>query len=133
MASIPMNRNPLPLAAFSISCLFVVGMSGCIFSSHKGEVLIVNQATETVLKGEIEVCKQRFDFQNIKPKERKQILYDVRSDSHYKIEIQFESGKKLTKELGYVTSGLDFKDMLIVTEDDILLETVNVGRQSNIP
>lgn len=50
-------------------------------SSHEGEVLVVNESTERILSGEVEICDQRFVFQGINPRENKLIRYKVTSDS----------------------------------------------------
>ena len=110
------------IGIFGILCLFAVGLFALVFSANKGEVLVVNRAAESVARGQIEICKQKFTFGPIKPSETKHIFYKVWSDSHYKITVEFQSGKKLTRELGYVTSGVDFSDTLIVKDNDILLE-----------
>jgi len=109
----------LTVAAF-IGLVFVVIFA--IWSlSNKGDVSIANQAAEPIRDGIIEVCKQRFEFGEIKPNESKQIHYKVKSDSDYDVTIEFASGKKLTRRLGYVTSGMDFHDTLTVRNDDIAL------------
>lgn len=108
------------LIALGIGCLLVISWgSASNYFSHQGEVSIVNQAAERVAKGEIEICNQKFSFEGIEPKERKIFLYRVTSDSHYRIALEFESGKKLVKEVGYVTNGLDFKDAVIIKDNDI--------------
>ena len=109
-----------------IGIFFLLGSATLagLFSNNKGEILIENKGTELVVHGEVDICGQKFAFEKIKPGDTRQFSYKVKSDSHYKILVEFESGKKLTKDLGYVTNGLDFKDALIVTEDDILLEKI---------
>ena len=96
-------------------------MAASSFFSHQGEVSILNQATELVVKGEIDICDQKFSFENIKPNERKSFIYKVTSDSHYKVIVEFSPDKKLVKEMGYVTNGMDFKDTVVVKNDDIEL------------
>jgi len=110
------------IGIFGTLCLFAVGFFALVLSANKGEVLVVNRAAEPVIRGEIEICKQKFTFGPIKPSESKHISYKVWSDSHYKVTIEFQSGKRLTRELGYVTSGVDFNDTLTVKDNDILLE-----------
>ena len=115
-----MKKRNYKLVMFATLVLLVAScLVMLMFSSHKGEVLIENKARVRILLGEIEICNQRFKFQDIMPGEKRQILYKVKSDSHYKIMVTLESGKKLVKEIGYVTNGLDFKDVLIVNDDDI--------------
>jgi len=110
------------LIALGIVGLLWISMgSAAWFFNKKGEVRIVNQSSQRVVAGEVEVCNQQFKIEDIRPGESQLILYEVKSDSHYKISVEFESGKKLTRELGYVTNGLDFKDTLLITDSDISL------------
>lgn len=51
----------------------------------------------------------------------KLLRYEVRSDSEYELAVEFDSGKTLTSELGPVTSGEDFKDILTVTDHEVSL------------
>jgi hypothetical protein len=74
-----------------------------------GQVLILNAATEPIRNGQLEVCGQKFLFKEIEQGKSKAIQYKVRSDSQYKLEVEFHSGRKLEKELGSVTSGLNFR------------------------
>ena len=114
-------KKKISIAILGFLCLLAIGMVAIVLSSNKGEIVIVNEATHSVLRGEIEVCKQRFKLGQLKPKDRHQILYKVWSDSAYEVTIEFESGKRLTRKLGYVTSGVDFKDTLIVKDQDLIL------------
>jgi len=91
--------------------------SGC--SGNRGEVSIVNEASQAIRGGQLEICNQRFTFGPIEPKQTKTIQYRVKSDSHYNVGIEFASGKKLTREVGYVTSGANFHDTLTVKDDDV--------------
>ena len=89
--------------------------------SDDGQVLILNAATESIRNGQLEVCGQKFPFGEIEQGRTKAIRYKVRSDSQYKLEVEFHSGKKLEKELGSVTSGLDFEDILTLNDHDVSL------------
>ncbi len=89
--------------------------------SYESEVLLLNAATEPIKNGELEVSDQKFPFGGIEQGKSKLLRYDVRSDSQYKLVVEFDSGKQLTSELGSVTSGLDVKDILTVTDHDVSL------------
>ena len=91
-----------------------------MFGSRKGTVTIVNQSDEMVLSGTLEVCKQKFTVQPLKPSDTQVIYYKVKSDSHYGIVVNLKSGT-LRKQLGYVTNGRDFDDTLVVNNDGISL------------
>lgn len=71
--------------------------------------------------GQLEVCDQKFLFGEIEQGESESIQYTVRSDSQYKLAVEFNSGKKLEQELGSVTSGLDFEDILTVNDREVSL------------
>ena len=88
---------------------------------NDGQVLILNAATEPIKNGQLEVCGQKFPFGEIEQGKTKAIQYKVRSDSQYRLEVEFNSGKKLDKELGSVTSGLDFEDILTLSDHDVAL------------
>ena len=67
------------------------------------------------------MCAQKFPFGEIEQGRTKAIRYKVRSDSQYKLEVEFQSGKKLEKELGEVRNGLDFEDLLTLSDQDVSL------------
>ena len=90
-----------------------------IVLSYQGEVRIVNSATEPVKHGEIEVCNQKFQIDGIAQGESQIVHYQVRADSSYKILVEFNSGRKLTSDLGYVTSGRDFKHTLTLRDHEV--------------
>jgi hypothetical protein len=95
--------------------------SPSIALSDDGQVLILNAATESIRNGQLEVCGQKFIFGEIEQGKMKAIQYKVRSDSQYKLEVEFHSGRKLEKELGEVRSGLDFQDILTLNDRDVSL------------
>jgi hypothetical protein len=84
-------------------------------------VLLLNAASEPVKNGELEVCDQKLPFGGIDQGKSKLLRYNVRSDSQYKLVVEFDSGKTLTSELGSVASGGDFKDILTVTDHEVSL------------
>lgn len=109
-------------AVLGIVCFLLVSWySTSIALSDVGQVLILNAATEPIKNGQLEVCGQKFPFGEIEQGKSKAIQYTVRSNSHYKLEVEFYSGKKLEKELGDVTSGLDFQDILTLNDHDVSL------------
>ena len=89
--------------------------------SDDGQVLILNAATEPIKNGQLEVCGQKFMFGEIEQGKSKAIQYKVRSDSQYKLEVEFNSGRKVEKELGSVTGGRDFEDILTLSDHDVSL------------
>lgn len=84
-------------------------------------MLILNAAAEPIKNGQLEVCGQKFLFGEIEQGKSKSIQYKVRSNLRYKLEVEFHSGRKLERELGSVTSGPDFEDILTVNDRDVSL------------
>lgn len=79
-------------AVFGIGCfLLVTWYSASIVLSDEGQVLLLNAATEPVKNGQLEVCGQKFPFGEIDQGKSKAIQCKVRSDSHYKLEVEFNS------------------------------------------
>jgi hypothetical protein len=107
----------LALGCFLLTCWSLTSIA----LSYDGEVLLLNAATEAIKNGELDVCDQKFPFGGIDQGKSKLLRYDVRSDSQYKLVVEFDSGKTLTSELGSVTSEVDFKDILTVTDHDVSL------------
>lgn len=101
--------------------IVVVSVSiATMFGARKGSVQISNQSDQEFLGGKLEVCGQKFAVDPLKPNEVQIIHFKVKSDSHYDIAVQFKS-RTLKKSLGYVTNGMDFDDVLIVSDADISL------------
>ena len=110
------------LIFLGIGCFLIVGIrAASILFTRQGEVSIVNKATESVVKGKIDIGNQHFIVENMKPGEQKTFSYKVTSDSHYNVAVTLSSGTRLATEIGYVTTGLDFKETLIVNNDAIEL------------
>jgi hypothetical protein len=109
-------------AVLGVGCfLLAFWYSTSIVLSDDGQVLILNAATEPIRNCQLEVCGQKFLFGEIEQGESKAIEYKVRSDSRYKLEVEFHPGRKLEKELGVVTNGLDFEDILTLSDHEVSL------------
>ena len=111
------------VVALGVGCLL---LSSAYFTSvalsYVGEVIIMNSARESIESGQVEVCGQRFELGDIGQGKTKVVQYKVKSDSHFEIIVEFVSGRKMSKKLGYVTSGRDFKHVLTVTDDGASIE-----------
>ena len=105
-----------------IGCFLLVSWySTSMVLSDDGQVLILNAATEPIKNGQLEVCGQKFPFGEIEQGKTKAIQYKVRSDSQYKLEVEFHSGRKLEKELGSIISGKDVEDILTLSDREVSL------------
>ena len=98
----------LAAAAVALSC-----------ASNKGSFTLVNDAGEPIALASVRVCGQLIELRGVPVGQRVEGRYRVRSDSHYTIEIEFQSGRRLREEAGYVTNGLDFHHLVRVKTEGI--------------
>ena len=108
-----MRHSVLGVAA-TIAALF---LTSC--TTNQGNFTLVNKAKEPIAHASVIICGQTIELKDIQPNKSAAGSYEVKSDSHYTIQIKFQSGKKLKKETGYVTNGMDFQDEITVTDSDI--------------
>ena len=105
-------------SAIAISAVFaVLVLASCVV--NEGSFLLVNKAKEPIARVLVTVCDQTIELKDIQPNKSAPGSYKVKFDSHYDVKVEFQSGKKLQKELGYVTTGFDFQDEITVTDTDI--------------
>lgn len=95
----------------------VIVMTSCV--AYKGSFLLINRAKEPIARALVTICEQTIELKDIQPTKSASGSYDVKSDSHYDVMVEFRSGIKLQKRDGYVTNGFDFKDEITVTDIDI--------------
>jgi len=108
----------MKFTAFAIcAATAVIVMFSC--AVHRGNFLVINKAKEPIARASVTVCGQTIEMKDIQPTKSAQGSYKVKSDSHFTVIVEFESGKKLQKEVGYVTNGLDFQHEIIITDADI--------------
>jgi hypothetical protein len=91
-----------------------------LFSRNVGVVLLDNKSTHVISSANVIVCGHTLVFGKIPVGEYDIAFYDVRADSHYDINIIFESGQEIQGEIGYVTHGLDFFDAIKVTNTGVV-------------
>ncbi|MBN1493421.1 MAG: hypothetical protein JW938_04675 [Candidatus Omnitrophica bacterium] len=96
-------------------------IAGC-FNSYDGNVTIKNVSSKNIQKVTIEVCKQNYKLEDISRGASKEVNYEVKADSHYTVKVIFDDSSVLSDEIGYVTSGMDFNDTIVVTDSKLMLE-----------
>ena len=105
----------------AIYAFAVFAMTSCV--ANKGGFLLINKAKEPITQALVTVCGQTIELRDVQPGKSGAGSYEVKSDSHYDVRIEFQSGKKLQKGVGYVTNGLDFHHEIVITDTNI--EMVN--------
>ena len=113
---------------FALLRFFVVPallLASC--TSNQGNFSLVNKATESIAHVSVGICGQTIELNGIKSNDRLTGSYKVTSDSHYTIEVEFQSGRKIKKETGYVTNGMNFRHEITVTDSDIRITDTKVN------
>ena len=59
---------------------------------------------------------------NLKHGEETEMHFLVKRDTDYQVYVEFLSGRKISKEVGYLTSGLNPNDIITVTQTDVEFE-----------
>ncbi|TLN26982.1 hypothetical protein FDZ71_00350 [bacterium] len=98
--------------------LVLVALSPIACSRNEGRFTLVNGSSDRIA-ARVEVCGQVSEFDDVGPGETRQGSYRVRGDSAYDVSVTFASGGKANREVGYVTNGFDFTDVITVTTSSI--------------
>lgn len=108
--------------SFIIGILLIMLLGRIYLMNTSGELTIINKSSEVVALAEVIVCNQVMQLKMIEINASKKCSFRITVDAQYYILVEFASGRKLTTEIGYVTSGIDVEDTIIITDDDISLD-----------
>ena len=86
---------------------------------NSGSFQLINGTSEPIASASVQISGHTIDVGAIPPNGSAKRSYRITSDSHYVVSIKFQSGNVLTRELGYVTPGIRFHHVIVVTNDDI--------------
>jgi hypothetical protein len=102
-----------------------IGLAGC--SKKPNSIITIrNDANSVIVQAKIIVCRQTLIAKDLKHGQLQSLNFAATGDSGYKVEVDFADGRKINKELGYVTSMTIFDDLLIVDTNDIILQRISV-------
>ena len=107
----------------AIGCLAGAGTS-CT-RTNISDVTIVNDTPESIEKCSIKVIDTTVVFNNLKAGDKASATFVVSTDSHYTVTVTFAGGRKLEKDVGYVTVGYDYTDRILIRPDEIVLSNKN--------
>lgn len=108
--------------SFIIGILLIMLLGRIYLMNTSGELTIINKSSEVVALAEVIVCNQVMQLKMIEINASKESSFRITGDAQYYILVEFASGRKLITEIGYVTSGIDVEDTIIITDDDISLD-----------
>lgn len=109
-----------------VAIILLIMFFGCAQKGSLSDVSLINKSPYSVLSGSLEVGDQSFKFDNLKPNEEISFNFKPQSDCGYMVQVEFPAGGKLSKQVGYITSGFCYKDKIIISEKDIFLEAREV-------
>ena len=117
-----------------VGVLFAAGVAFAMFSVmhyyyvgqyNLGQFVVVNKANQEITKAVVQVCGETFNMEGLKQDEVKVFCYKLKGQSSYKVKVTFPSGKRLIREIGYVTIGIESTDALIIEDEDVKLDQMN--------
>ena len=115
-----MMKKIVLVAAFFVAMWLGGMLHAWLFAPDVGVVLLSNESSETIASVQVSVCGQLFSFPDVSEGKYVHARYDVASDSHYEIKVSFRSGRTLEGDIGYVTNGNDFFDVIEITDNKII-------------
>jgi hypothetical protein len=121
----------LSRSLLGILLLALIGVSVALESCSKpntAEVTLVNDTQLDVARCEVNLGDASTAVNIIASKTAAAIVLPVRTDGHYIVNLQFANGDKLHAELGYVTSGFNYKDVLTIHTNGIDLTSTQVSK-----
>ncbi len=101
----------------------IIGLSmvaGCSEPST-GSVLFVNDSSSLIMRAEVKVCEDTLLFEALQPRDRQHSFFHVNGECQYAVTITFSDQPPLEAQLGYLTSGFDWVDYLVVTDAEVQL------------
>ena len=90
--------------------------------NYEGRLEVENVASVAIDRITINVCGQAIRLEGIAPSTSALASYRVSADGHYDVWVEFRGGSTLQGSLGYVTTGMNFSDHLLVSDSEIRLE-----------
>ncbi len=110
------NHRAMLMSSIIAICLAAISCS-------RGDVTtvsIVNRSSETIDTCVIRLNKDEVRIQNLRignTSPSNQLT--VKADASYNVTVRFHGGRQLHQQIGYVTSGFNYKDTLIIYDNRI--------------
>ncbi|MDD3313875.1 hypothetical protein [Pseudodesulfovibrio sp.] len=90
------------------------------FPPDIGVVVLQNGSGRDIARAVVRIREIELVFPKIPDGGFSAARYEIPGDAHYEVLVTFDSGKTLRLESGYVTSGMDAFDVMVVREDEII-------------
>ena len=104
-----------------VTIIFILSLNSCS-NEYKGNFNVHNKSKDVISKINIKIAGKDFIYEDIKINGYVNGTYLISSDSSYIIEVLFKSGLKLKQQVGYITNGMNFNHVIVITDIDIKLD-----------
>ena len=102
---------------------WVVMLVSCSTTTNRIE--IVNNGDELLTKVVVSMCSTQLTVDNISPHtSEKRLVQRLNCESHYTVDVYFSGGKRMQKDVGYITPGIDIGSVITVKNDDVSFEYI---------
>ncbi|OFZ78931.1 MAG: hypothetical protein A2583_12565 [Bdellovibrionales bacterium RIFOXYD1_FULL_53_11] len=88
---------------------------------HKAEFELSNRSQEVLASVQVVICGQTIEVRALQQGQATTRNFKSGCEGHYTVRVQFQSGRQLNKDVGYVTGGLDIRDVIVVTSSNVEL------------
>lgn len=106
------------------SLILAVPINAVIFRKlvkpNTAELTIENKSNFKIEVADVKLCDVGQQVKGLATGNSASLKFDNLGECHYSISVNFEGGKSLTSEVGYITSGSNVRDKVVVEENQII-------------
>ena len=123
IAQIGTEFRPMQSARRIVASIMVAGrLTAC--GGDRGAFTLTNAAHETIAQATVSICRDRSEFGPLPPGTDAGASFSITGDDSFRVQVTFASGKALSKEDGYVTTGMSSTHRITVTDAEIIISEV---------
>lgn len=106
---------------FFLALCGMFAIYGC--SKNWADVQVENSSGLKVKKLDVVLGTVEKTEANLPPNEKVDFRFRITTDAHYVVNAELEDGKVLKGGVGYVTPGMDSRDVIVITRKGVELKT----------
>jgi hypothetical protein len=117
-----MNKKRIIQRAGVAAGVLVVLCAILLLRPKTGELSLINEAQESIIKTTVEINHEKFDFADIPPGAIRKMKFKIEADNHYTVTVEFRYERTLELQTGYF-SDREPSHELIIKHDEVVLES----------
>jgi len=107
-----------------IALILFIFVGNSIYSGKGASLTFQNKSGLSISSATISVSGKLCGFKKLENQGEVNCYFDNLSDSHYQVEVELSNGSNYKANLGYVTGGMNFSDLIIInTAGEITLDS----------